>query len=128
MAIGVSDAGHIATKVAAATDSAMVMSTAVVPITVMVMMIGMIPAPVVGPIGIVPIGVMIPRITPVGVRIPGVAPIGIPAPIGPPIRTIAISYVERGVIIPIEGIVTVHINIGVTVAASVGVVVVIVVP
>jgi len=127
----VSDAGHIVAEASAAAVAVAartatgVISAAVVPVTMemMVMMIGVMPAPIVGPIGIVPI----PGITPIGIRIPGIAPIGIPAPIGPPVGTIAPAHVNARVVVPIEWVVAVHIDIGGAAIAARGVIIVIIV-
>lgn len=82
--------------------------------------------PAIGPVRIAPvIGVRIPGITPVRIRIPGVAPVRIPAPIGSPIGTITPADVEARIIIPIEGVVAVHIDVGVTAATSVIIVIIV---
>jgi hypothetical protein len=120
-----SDAGNIVAEAAAATHSTVVMTAVVTIPVVMVMMIGVMPAPVVGPIRIVPVGVVVPRIAPIGVGIPRVAPIGIPTPIGSPVRTIAPTYVNGRVVVPIEGIIAIDVDVGVTARACVIVVIVV---
>ena len=123
--VAVSDAGHIVAE-AVSTHSAVVMAATMVPVAmiVMVVMVRMMPTPVVGPVGAVPVGVVVPRIAPVGVGIPGVAPVGIPAPIGSPVGTVAPADIN-GWVVPIEGVVGVHVDV--SVATATGVVVVIIV-
>ena len=55
-----SDAGHIAAEAAATAHSAVVMAAVVSIPVVMVVMIGVMPTPVVGPIRTVPVGVVVP--------------------------------------------------------------------
>jgi hypothetical protein len=83
-----------------------------IPMMVRVMPIVVVIAPTIGPIRIAPIiRIGIPRIAPVGVGVPRVAPIRIPTPIGSPIRTVTPADVDAGIIIPIEGVVAVHIDV-----------------
>ena len=77
------------------------------------------------------VAVITPTVMPVGIPTPiaivvRIAPIPVPAPIAAPIGAVAPSVIVGRVVVPIEGIVTIHIDIGVT-AAVVGVVVVIIV-
>ena len=116
-----SDAGHITAQTAAA-DSVIVMASAMVPITVIVVVMRVMP---------VIVAVIAPTIRPVRIPAPvaivvGITPIPVPAPVAAPIGAVAPSVIVGRVVVPIEGIVTVHIDVGVT-AAVVGVVVVIIV-
>ena len=52
-------AGHIVAEAAATAHSAMMTAVVTIPV-VMVVMIGMMPTPIVGPIRIVPVGVVVP--------------------------------------------------------------------
>ena len=116
-----SDAGHITAQTAAA-DSVIVMTSAMVPITVIVVVMRVMP---------VIVAVIAPTIRPVRIPTPvaivvRITPIPVPAPIAAPIGAVAPSIIVGRVVVPIEGIVTVHIDVGVT-AAVVCVVVVIIV-
>jgi hypothetical protein len=119
----VSDAGHIAAKAAAtAAESAVVMTSTVVPVTMEVVVMRVMP---------VIVAVIPPTVMPVGIPAPvaivvRITPIPIPAPVAAPIGTIAPSVIVGRVVVPIEGIVAVYVDIGVA-TASVGVVVVIIV-
>ena len=84
-------------------------------------------ASTVSPIRTVPVGIGIPRITPVRIRIPGIAPVRIPAPIGSPIGSITPSDINAGIIIPIEGVVAIHIDVCVATIAAIGVIVIIII-
>ncbi len=54
-------AGHIVAEAAATAHSAMMTTVVTIPmVMVMVVMIGMMPTPIVGPIRIVPVGVVVP--------------------------------------------------------------------
>jgi hypothetical protein len=116
-----SDAGHIAAEVAAsAAESTVVMASAVVPVTVEVVVMRVMPV----------VAVITPAVMPVGIPAPiaivvGVTPIPVPTPVAAPIGAIAPSVIVCRVVIPIEGIVAVHVDVGV--AAAVGVIVVIIV-
>jgi hypothetical protein len=98
------------------------MTSAMVPITVIVVVMWMMPIVVVVTPAARPVWIPAPVIA----VIVGIAPIPVPAPIVAPIRTIAPSVIVGRVVVPIEGIVAVHVDVGVA-TAVVGVVVVIIV-
>ena len=113
--------GHIAAQTAAAITTRMMSTIMAMPVVVPSVMMVVIPAGVVAP-PIAPVGIP----TPVVAVVVRISPIPVPAPVGAPIRTIAPAVIIGGVIIPIERVVTVHINICVT-ATAVSVIVVIIV-
>jgi hypothetical protein len=117
-----SDAGHIAAEAAAtAADSAVVMTSAVVPIAMEVVVMRVMP---------VIVAVITPTVRPVRIPAPiaivvGITPIPVPAPIAAPIGTITPSVIIGRVVVPIEGVVAVYVDVGVATAVSVVVVIVV---
>ena len=93
----------------------------------------MVPTMVVMPVMMVPMAMIAPTITPVGIPTPivtivvRITPIPVPTPIAAPIGTIAPSVIIGRVVVPIEGIVTIHVDVRVTTATAVGIIVVIIV-
>ena len=85
-------------------------------ITTVVVMTTMVMVPVV--VGVMPIVGTIAPVAPVGIPTPvgtvRIAPVGVPSPVvAAPVGTIAPTHVEARVVVPIERVVTVHINVGV---------------
>ena len=77
------------------------------------------------------VAVITPTVMPVGIPTPiaivvRITPIPVPAPIAAPIGAVAPSVIVGRVVVPIEGVVAVHIDVGVA-AAVVGVVIIIIV-
>ena len=109
-------AGHITAE----TTSSVVMAARTVTsrmeaIVVVMMMVVMPVVVAVCPVWI-PAPVTIVRITPVAIV--RIAPVVVPTPIiAAPVRTIAPTYIIARVVIPVEGVIIVHVNVGVTTAS-----------